>query len=336
MKPVTRQLTLLVAASLLAVLSPARSEETALSTPVRIESGVGGHIHPALCITNKGTLVAVFCKKEYAPYLITRSTDRGQTWSKPEPFPPTVSTPLYPGSLTTLHDGRLLHAWNVWFPVVEKEKSRFVAWSISADDGLTWSEPKNLSKNSDPKIHSVIRHPIVEFSPKSWLLPLADRTVLYNPETGEETPFGDGTNHGLVPIVRTAAGTLISGKGQRSIDGGKTWQEIKPFPDVFTQGWRHEMIALKNGWLLASQVVGPGVGGDKINFIVSRDDGASWDMDHPVEFYNPGRPIGGRACPRTVEIDDKTLGTIFYDTDEKQDSGSGVFFRTMPIASLKP
>jgi hypothetical protein len=310
--------------------------QDALSTPVRIESGVSGHIHPALCITKKGTLVAVFCKKEYAPHLITRSTDRGQTWSKPEPFAPTVSTPLYPGSLTTLSDGRLLHAWNVWFAPEEKVKSRFVAWSISDDDGVTWSEPKHLSKNADQKIHSVIRHPIVELSPTSWLLPLADRTVLYNPETGVETPFGDGPNHGLVPIVRTAAGTLVSGKGQRSTDGGKTWQEIKPFPDVFTQGWRHEMIALKNGWLLASQIVGPGVGGEKINFIVSRDDGQSWDMERPVEFYNPGRPIGGRACPRTVEIDDQTLGTIFYDTDEKQPGGSGVFFRTMSTASLKP
>jgi hypothetical protein len=331
MKPYT----IAVAALLLGIGGRVSAQE-ALSTPVRIESGVGGHIHPALCITKKGTLVAVFCKKEYAPYLITRSTDRGQTWSKPEPFAPTVSTPLYPGSLTTLSDDRLLHAWNVWFAPEEKIKSRFVAWSVSADDGITWSEPKNLNKNADQKIHSVIRHPIVEITPKSWLFPLADRTVLYNPETGEETPFGDGTNYGLVPIVRTAAGTFVSGKGTRSTDGGKTWQEIKPFPHVFTQGWRHQMIALKNGWLLASQIVGPGVGGDKINFIVSRDDGQSWDMDHPVEFYNPGRPIGGRACPRTVELDGQTLGTIFYDTDEMQPGGSGVFFRTMTTASLKP
>jgi hypothetical protein len=55
-----------------------------------------------------------------------------------------------------------------------------------------------------------------------------------------------------------------------------------------------------------------------------------------VEFYNPGGPIGGRACPRTVEIDDRTVGTIFYDTDAKQPGGSGVFFRTMPAARLAP
>jgi hypothetical protein len=301
---------------------------------VRITSGVSGHIHPALAITKKRTLVAVYCKSEYKPYLLTRSTDGGKTWSEPTLFPPTIKSQVYPGSLTTLADGRLLHAWNAWFPVDEKIKSRYVAYSVSSDDGLTWSEPRSLAKNKDPKVHSVIRHPIVELSPTAWLFPLADRTVVVNPQTGEEQPFGDGRAHGLVPIVRTVKGTLISGKGLRSTDGGKTWQELKPFPDVSSQGWRQEMIALKNGALLASQIVGPGVGGEKILFVVSRDDGRSWDVDHPIEFYNPGRGIGGRACPRTVEIDDRTLSTIFYDIDAKQPGGSGVFFRTLPTARL--
>ena len=57
-------------------------------------------------------------------------------------------------------------------------------------------------------------------------------------------------------------------------------------------------------------------------------------------FSRPGATcrrtaIGGRACPRTVELDDRTLGTIYYDTDETQPGGSGVFFRTMATASLR-
>ena len=325
---------LALAAAWLALAPALFAQDAELPAPVRIETGVSGHIHPALCITKKGTLVAVYCKSEYKPYLITRSTDGGKTWSKPSVFGPTEKTQVYPGSLTALADGRLVHAWNVWFDVAPKVRSRHIAYSISSDDGVTWSEAKNLAKNNDPKVHSVIRHPITELSPTAWVVPLMDRTVLYNPETEQETPFGDGRNHDLVPIVRTAKGTLVSGKGLRSEDGGKSWQDVKPFPDVSSQGWRQQMIALKNGWLLASQIVGPGVGGEKINFIVSRDDGKSWDMDHPIEFYNPGRAIGGRACPRTVEIDDKTLGTIFYDTDANPPGGSGVFFRTMPTARL--
>jgi hypothetical protein len=213
------------------------AQSTQLPVPVRIDSGVSGHIHPALCISKKGTIVGVYCKSEYKPYLITRSFDMGKTWSKPVLFPHTTETQVYPGSLTTLTDGRLVHAWNVWFNVDDKKKSRHVAFSISDDDGITWSQPKNINKNKDVKIESVIRHPIVELAKDKWLLPLMDRTVLYNPTTGEESTFADGRNHGLVPIVKTPKSTLISGKGMRSTDEGKTWIEVKPFPDVSTQGW---------------------------------------------------------------------------------------------------
>lgn len=310
------------------------AQDPGLPAPVRIDSGVSGHIHPALAITKKGNLVAVYCKSEYKPYLITRSLDMGKTWSKPALFPHTVDTQVYPGSLTTLADGRLVHAWNVWFNIDDKKRSRHVAFSISEDDGVTWSKPKNINKNKDEKIESVIRHPIVELATDKWLLPLMDRTVLYNPATGEESVFGDGKNHGLVPIIKTVKNTLVSGKGLRSTDEGKTWVEIKPFPDVSSQGWRHQMVSLDNGLLVASQIVGPGFGGDVINFIVSKDEGKTWLLDKPVEFYNPGRPVGGRACPRSVMLDDQTLGTIFYDTDAKQSGGSGIFFRTMPLSLL--
>lgn len=310
------------------------AQDPGLPAPVRIDSGVSGHIHPALAITKKGNLVAVYCKSEYKPYLVTRSLDMGKTWSKPALFPHTVDTQVYPGSLTTLADGRLVHAWNVWFNIDDKKRSRHVAFSISEDDGVTWSKPKNINKNKDEKIESVIRHPIVELSTDKWLLPLMDRTVLYNPATGQESVFGDGKNHGLVPIIKTVKNTLVSGKGLRSTDQGKTWVEIKPFPDVSSQGWRHQMVSLDNGLLVASQIVGPGFGGDVINFIVSKDDGKTWLLDKPVEFYNPGRPVGGRACPRSVMLDDQALGTIFYDTDAKQSGGSGIFFRTMPLSLL--
>jgi len=294
---------------------------------VRLESGVSGHIHPSLCVCKNGVLVAIFCKSEFKPCLITRSTDGGKTWSKPGLFPHTVDTDIYPGSLTTLSDGRIVHMWNVWFKVGEKSKSRHVAYSISSDEGVTWSKLESLSKNSDEKVESVIRHPFVELSKNEWLLTLMDRTVVYNPVSKTEKPFGDGRKHGLVPIVKSTAGTLISGKGLRSTDGGNSWNEIKNFPDISSQGWRHQMVSLPDGSVFVSQIPGPGIGGEKIQFIVSKDDGKSWASDSPVEFYNPGRAIGGRACPRSVAMDSKTLGTIFYDVDGKQIGGSGVFFR---------
>jgi hypothetical protein len=99
---------------------------------------------------------------------------------------------------------------------------------------------------------------------------------------------------------------------------------------------------LESGLLLASQVIGPGVGGTRIEYVLSRDDGLTWEFAAPVVFHDPGRAIGGRACPRTVELLEKTtgaerpartLGTIFYDTDTEQPGGSGVFFRTWSLPS---
>lgn len=301
--------------------------------PVRLASKVSGHIHPALCRAKDGTLVAIFSQENYKDLRLTRSTDGGKTWSEPVPCPPTEKLSIYPGSLTTLEDGRLVHFWNTWYGE-GKEKSRFPQYAISNDAGKTWSEAKSLPRNPDAQ--SVLRHPLLELGAGRWLLPLMDKTIVYEPATGKTAPFADGKIHGLVPIVRTTKGTLVSGKGLRSTDDGKTWAEIKPFPKIGSDGWRHDLVALDNGWLLAGEVIGPGIGGTHWHFVLSRDDGQSWDFEHPHVFYKPGRPIGGRACPRTVQLDKDTIGTLFYDDDRAQTGGAGVFFLRTPLPDLGP
>ncbi|MDX1944008.1 MAG: hypothetical protein SFU86_01270 [Pirellulaceae bacterium] len=138
----------------------------------------------------------------------------------------------------------------------------------------------------------------------------------------------------LPPIVRTTAGTLVSGLGLRSTDGGQTWHKFEPFPAIRANGWRYDLLALRIGWLLTAEVIGLGVGGDRWWFVVSRADGQSWDFDGALDFYSPGQPIGGRACPKTVQLDDDTIGTIYCDTDASQTGGAGVFFLRTPLARL--
>jgi len=297
---------------------------------VRIGDPVGGHIHPAVCLTKKGTLVVTYGRVNHRDLRITRSTDGGKTWSEPAPFAPTVGKSFYPGSLTTLASGEIVHAWNRWSTDTNESEPRSVVYSISADDGLTWSEPQAFPR--DAKVRSVIRHPILELEPGRWLVSLDDRTFVFDAAARTHEPFGDGRVHGLVPIVCTPQGTFVSGQGLRSTDSGKTWAAIQDFPNVKEQGWRHEMVCLSNGWILASEILGPGVGGERIRYRISRDDGLTWNDSY--EYYHPGRPIGGRACPRTVELDRDTVGVVFYDVDPNQPGGPGVFFLRIPIKNL--
>ena len=316
-----------------AMLWVAASPEVQAADPnlVRIGNPVDGHIHPAACVGKQGALIVTYGHKNHRDLRITRSTDGGRTWTEPAPFPHTVGQTYYPGSLTTLGDGRLLHCWNRWSGDQTEKEPRSVLYSLSNDEGIKWTEPKPFPR--DPETMSVIRHPIVELSPNRWLAMLSDRTLVFDPSTEASEPFGDGRAHGLVPLVRTPKGTFISGAGLRSTDAGTTWKEIGgQFPNLKEQGWRHEMVCLSNGWLLASEILGPGVGGERIRYAISRDDGLTWD--HRYEYYNPGRAIGGRACPRTVQLDAKNIGVIFYDVAPDQPGGPALFFFKIALEKL--
>jgi hypothetical protein len=184
----------------------------------------------------------------------------------------------------------------------------------------------------------VIRHPIVELAADRWLVSCSDAALVHNPQTGATEAYADGrtdpqnAKRAVVPIVRTPKGTLVNGFGLRSTDDGRSWQKINGIPDIATQGWRHDLACLPNGWLLASEVLGEGVGGHKFRYVVSHDDGLTWS--HYVDFHDPGRPIGGRACPRAVQVDPETVGIVFYDTEATQPGGAGVFFLRMPLAKF--
>ena len=54
-----------------------------------------------------------------------------------------------PGDAAIARDGRVVHVWNTWYKDAKGTKSRFAQFSISSDDGLTWSEPQAIAHRPD-------------------------------------------------------------------------------------------------------------------------------------------------------------------------------------------
>lgn len=330
---------------------PLNSKHDGLGVLIRVADVIDGHVHPSLCVTEGGDVLAVFNRQGGGgkELLLCRSADGGRTWSEPAPIPGIEDCSIYPGSLTTLADGRILLNWSCYRGLAGAE-FRTPQFCISNDAGRAWSTPKAYPLQ-DLTNYSCLRHAILELSPTEWVLPLYDRTVVYDPRAGRITPFGDGRNHGMVPIVRTKSGTLISGapvansgvslvlprdavRGLRSTDGGRTWQALHALPYFGVAGY--DLTVLDNGWIVVTSIV-YGVGQDgewAYELIVSRDDGQTWDTARAVPIYNPGRRIGGRGWPRTAQLDAGTLGTLFYDLDPSQAGGPGLFFVRTPMESL--
>ncbi len=325
--------------------------ENSVSAPIRIADVIGGHVHPAFCVAPSGTLLAVYNIEGGGgkELLLCRSSDGGLTWSAPAPVAGICDCSIYPGSLTVLRDGRILLNWSC-YREPEGTMWREPQFALSADEGHTWSAPHSYPID-DHTNSTCMRHAVVERADGRWVCPFYDRTVLYDEQADVMAPFGDGRNHGMVPIVQTPQGTLISGApqaqapvpvgvpgnmvdGLRSTDGGQTWQALGVFPHFGVAGY--DLTVLVNDWVVLTYIV-YGVGADgeySYEMAVSRDDGVSWDFEHAVEVYNPKRRIGGRGWPRTVQIDAATLGTLFYDLDPDQDGGPGLYVVRTQLALL--
>ena len=313
-----------------------------VSTPIRIADVIGGHVHPSFCKTQDGDLLAVYNKEGGGgkELLLSRSTDGGLHWTSPQPIAAICECSIYPGSLTTLSDGRILLNWSCYRDPNDKPW-REPQFSLSSDEGQTWSVPRSYPI-PNPSNYTCMRHAVIEWSASEWVCPFYDRTVLYNTESNQLTSFGDGRNHGMVPIVRTSQGTLVSGApqskapvpvgvpgdtvdGLRSTDGGQTWQALGVFPHFGVAGY--DLTVMSNEWIALTYIVyGVGVDGEfSYELAFSRDDGASWDFENAIEIYNPKRRIGGRGWPRTVQVDANTVATLFYDLSPEQSEGPGLY-----------
>ncbi|MCE9530910.1 MAG: hypothetical protein K8T89_07280 [Planctomycetes bacterium] len=294
----------------------------------------GGHIHPSICRTKDGTLVVVY--KGPQVLMRTRSTDGGKTWEKPEEIATSAKRPnviretkiyeIYPGTVDTLPDDRLVTTWN--YIADEKAKDgyyeRALLYSISSDQGKTWSDQALIGPIEKTHLGAV-RHNVLPWSEGRWLLPLrVGPPRLFDPKTGKLEVLSVKESPAKQPafqqISRTAKGTLLA-MGPvflRSTDEGKTWTPIKDFPaapDGDSAEGRY-LTTLSDGRVLVTWGVGTMNKGLRYNF--SADDGVTWRKD-PVTLLPETNVAARYYSARTVQVDEQNIGTVYL-------TGSVVYF----------
>ena len=305
---------------------------------------IGGHIHPSICRADDGTLIVVY--KGANVLMCSRSLDQGASWSTPVPISTSAKRPdsirevkkfeVYPGTVDTLPDGRILVTWN--YIADDKAKDgyyeRALLYALSKDQGRTWSE-QHLIGPIDSKHLGAVRHNVLLWSGGRWLLPLrVGQPQLFSPQTGTLTSFPvvgpDGIKHEFQQIVRTATGSLLA-MGPvllHSTDNGQHWILIKNFPAVPDKRDNAEgryLTTLSDGRVLVSWGIGHKNQGLRYN--LSTDDGQTWDANR-TKILLPETAVTARYySARTIQIDDRNVGTVFMNRD-------GVHFIKVPLKRL--
>ena len=313
--------------------------------PVSILSArIGGHIHPSICRATDSTLIVVY--KGANVLMVARSTDDGDSWSKPQPITTSANRPdsirevkkfeVYPGTADTLPDGRVVVTWNY----IADDKSndgyyeRALLYAVSSDQGLTWSNQKLIGPIDDKHLGAV-RHNVLPWSDGRWLLPLrVGPPRLFDPVTGGLTEFPlvgpDGIQHEFQQVVRTSTGTLLA-MGPvllHSADDGRKWNSISGFPAVPDKRDNAEgryLTTLSDGRVLVTWGIGNANKGLLYN--LSTDDVQTWIAAHTITLL-PETDITARYySARTVKLDSQHVGTVFMN-------GNGVHFLKVSLDQL--
>lgn len=321
----------LSAGFLVMTLLTAGSRSIAEDKPVSVLAArISGHIHPSICRTANGTLVVVY--KGANVLMAARSTDDGQTWSKPEAIKTSAQRPdvirevkrfeVYPGTADVLPDDRVVVTWN--YIADDKAKDgyyeRALLYTISEDQGRSWTDQRLIGP-IDEKHLGAVRHNVLPWSDDRWLLPLrVGPPRLFHPDSGELSVFAvvgpDGKQHDFQQISRTAKGTLLA-MGPvllHSTDEGRVWKSIENFPAVPDKRDNAEgrfLTTLSDGRVLVTW----GIGNDNkgLRYNLSTDDGRSWNADRTVVVL-PETAITARYySARTIQLDEKHVGTVFMN-----------------------
>ena len=353
------------------------------------DDGIHTYRIPGLVTTNEGTLIAVYDNRknssvdlqEDVDIGMNRSTDGGQTWSPMKVImdmgewggKPEIENGI--GDPSILVDRQTNTIWVAaiwahghpgkrnWFaskPGLDPEQTSQLMLAKSEDDGLSWSEPINITQQvKDPKWHLLLQGPGKGITMKDGTLvfpaqykdenELPHSTILYSKDRGQTWQLGTGAkpNTTEAQVVQLADGTLMlnmrdnrgngdgRGTGTRAVaitkDMGKTW-EVHPSSD------KALIEPVCNASLIKHQFAESGQSKEILLFVnpndqyqrrnmtikVSEDEGMTWSSS----FYTLLDEGQGRGYPSMTSIDENTIGILY------EGSQADLVFQKLSIKEL--
>ncbi len=317
---------------------------------------------PTITKTKSGELLAVFSgnrDQHVCPYGITqmiRSIDNGRTWSKPVTINNTPLDDRDAGIIIT-KKGTWLVSWFTslafdtkqnyakhpeWIRHSEKlsveTKSKWLGNWIrrSTNKGKTWEEP----------IQELVSAPHGPIELKDGrLLYVGTANINDKKKLAVEESLDDGKSWELLSTISIPDNDSISPYSEphvvempdgkllamfrynpydrtnsylqqsESYDGGKTWTKTHK---TNIWGYPPHLLLLQNGWLLVSYGV------RKIPYseraCISRDGGKTWDLENEIILSTSFS--GDLGYPASVQLDDGSIITIYYQIDKKGEKTS--------------
>ncbi len=221
---------------------------------------------------------------------LRHSFDRGESWEDPVRAPGTT-----PHGPIQLSDGRLFFLGNTGHD--RQYRTTVIAASVSEDEGRTWkvvgTVPMFLQvETAAPGGYAFLAEPhVIEVSP-GHLLSMARY---------EERPYVEGRRRCLLWQFT-------------SVDGGVTWTEPTPTEIL---GKPPHLLKLHDGRILVTYGYRHPPFGQRA--CVSDDGGVTWG---DMMILRADAPNGDLGYPATVQRDDGTLLTVYYQIEPPDETTS--------------
>lgn len=336
------------------------------------DDGVDTYRIPGLATTNNGTLIAVYDIRynssvdlqEDVDVGMSRSTDGGQSW---EPMKAIMDMEEWGGlpqkqngigDPAVLVDRQTNTIWvaalwahghpgqRTWWasqPGISPEKTGQLMLTKSTDDGLTWSDPINITAQvKKPEWFLVFQGPGMGITMKDGTLvfpaqfkdeeQMPHSTLIYSKDRGETWHVGTSAklNTTEAQIVELSGGALMlnmrdnrgsgpdgrNGTGARSVgvtsDLGQTWTEhptsrkALPEPVCMASLISHAQEESGKGLLLFSNPADRYVR-HNMTIKISEDEGMSW----PEKYHTLIDEGMGRGYSCLTSIDENTIGILY-------------------------